>query len=100
MGSAGRVRIDLLGGFRVTVGNQAIDDTAWKLRKARALVKILALAPGHRMHQEQILNHLWPDLLPHAAINNLHQTLHAARRALGAGHTSDHPGVNILLKEH
>ena len=48
------------------------------------LVKLLALAPGHRLHREQLLDALWPELDPVAAANNLHQVVHVARRALGA----------------
>ena len=75
------VRIHLLGGFRVWVGSHAIDDGAWRLRKSRAVIKLLALTPQRQAHREQVLEHLWPDLTPEAALNNLHQTLHIARRA-------------------
>jgi len=40
------VRIWLLSGFRVSVGSRTIQDDAWRLRKAAALVKLLTLAPG------------------------------------------------------
>jgi len=84
------VRIRLLGGFGVQVGERPAAASAWRLRKARSLVKLLALAPGRRLHREQVLDTLWPDLEPAAASNNLHQALHVARRALAsAGATSD-----------
>ena len=38
----------LLGGFRVSVGSRTIEADEWRLRKAAALVKGLALALGHR----------------------------------------------------
>jgi hypothetical protein len=38
------VRVWLLGGFRVSVGSRTILQDAWHLRKAGALVKLLALA--------------------------------------------------------
>ena len=59
-------------------------DSAWRLKKARELVKLLALARGHRLHREQAMDVLWRDLAPAAAANNLHQAVHVARRALGA----------------
>jgi DNA-binding SARP family transcriptional activator len=52
------------------------------LRKARSLVKLLALAPGHRLHREQVMETLWPDSGIRKASNNLHQILHAVRRTL------------------
>ena len=81
---AGDVAIKLLGGFAATRGGEPVDPSAWRLRKGRELVKLLALAPGHRLHREQLMDALWPDLDPAAAANNLHQVVHVARRALGA----------------
>ena len=53
------------------------------------MVKLLALDPAQRLHREYLLDLLWPDLSPSAAANNLHQALHAARRALaGEGPTA------------
>lgn len=82
-GSAADVRIALLGGFGATVDGVPVEDR-WRLRKAKTLVKLLALAPGHRLHRDVVLEQLWPDAEPGAAINNLHQAVHAARRMLGA----------------
>ncbi|HEV2582397.1 MAG TPA: tetratricopeptide repeat protein [Ktedonobacteraceae bacterium] len=79
-GEVQELRIYLLGGFRVMVGERAI--TEWRLRKAKSLVKMLALAPDHRYHREQLLDQLWPDLEPEAALNNLHRVVHTARSIL------------------
>ncbi|MFF1285726.1 BTAD domain-containing putative transcriptional regulator [Streptomyces sp. NPDC058299] len=87
---AGDVRIRLLGGFDVAVGDRPVAAGAWRLRKARSLLKVLCLAPGHQMHRERLYDLLWPDLERRAAANNLHQVLYAARRALtGAGAAGD-----------
>jgi len=59
-----------------------LDDAEWRLRKAKSLVKLLALAPGHRLHREQVMDLLWSDLDAEAAANNLHKTLYVARRTL------------------
>src|SRR5215211_5235560 len=76
------VRVWLLGGFRVSVGSRTIAQDVWRLRKAAALVKLLALAPGHRLHREQAMELLWPDSGRRAASNSLRSTLHAARKVL------------------
>ena len=47
------------------------------------LVKLLALSAEHRLHREQAMDLLWPELAPKAAANNLHYALHNARRTLG-----------------
>ena len=80
--SSETVRVWLLGGFRVSVGSRTITQDAWRLRKATALVKLLALAPGHRMHREQVMDLLWPDSVMRAASNSLRGALHAGRRTL------------------
>jgi DNA-binding SARP family transcriptional activator len=49
------------------------------------LIKLLALAPGHRLHRERVADALWPDFDAKAATNNLHRALHLARAALGHG---------------
>src|SRR4051812_12563287 len=78
------VTITLLGGFGATVDGEPVPDKAWRLRKARDLVKLLALAPGRRLHREQVMDALWRERNPGAAANNLYQAVHAARRAIGA----------------
>src|SRR5215212_7809813 len=76
------VRVWLLGGFRVGVGSRTITQDAWRLRKAASLIKLLALAPGHRLHREQAMQFLWPDSGRRVASNSLRSTLHAARKVL------------------
>lgn len=76
------VRVWLLGGFRVSVGSRIIEKDEWRLHKAASLAKLLALAPTHDLHREQITDRLWPDLDRKAAANNLRHTLHVARRVL------------------
>src|SRR5215208_1956150 len=81
-GAPETLRIWLLGGFRVSVNSRSIGDDQWHLRKAQSLLKLLALAEGHRLHREQAMELLWPDLHPEAALNNLHYALRVARRTL------------------
>ena len=58
------VHLQLLGGFVVSVGDAAIPEAQWKSRRARSLVKLLALAPGHRLHRDQVIDSLWPEFGP------------------------------------
>jgi len=78
----GNVSVSLLGGFAAAVDGVPVPDAAWRLKKARELVKLLALAPGHRLHREQAMDVLWRDREPASAANNLHQAVFVARRAL------------------
>src|SRR3954447_6729407 len=76
------LHIRLLGAFQVTVGGQPVPDRIWRLRKARSLIKLLALHPDQRLPREQAMDLLGPDLDPAAASNTLRGAIHAARRAL------------------
>jgi predicted ATPase/DNA-binding SARP family transcriptional activator/DNA-binding CsgD family transcriptional regulator len=98
------IRVRLLGGFGVWVGPLLIEEDRWRLRKARSLIKLLALAPGHCLHREQVMETLWPELGVRKASNNLHQILHAARRvfessALASGTAASSSGYLLLRDE-
>jgi DNA-binding SARP family transcriptional activator len=80
---AAGLRLWLLGGFRAEVGGQAVPERRWHRRKACSLVKLLALAPRHRLHREQLMDILWPGLPPDPAGANLRKAMHFARRAIG-----------------
>jgi predicted ATPase/DNA-binding SARP family transcriptional activator/DNA-binding CsgD family transcriptional regulator len=82
------VRIKLLGGFRVSVGSRTIRQDEWRSKNAAALLKLLALAPGHRLHREQAIDLLWPDSARGKASNNLRQVLYSARRVLDPASSS------------
>jgi DNA-binding SARP family transcriptional activator len=66
-------------------------------------VKVLALAREHRLHREQVIEALWPELPYDSALANLHKAAHFARRAIGesdavvvqAGRVSLAPGAVV-----
>ncbi len=76
------LRIQLLNGFSITIGDRQIHAGQFRLRKSRNLVKLLALAPNHRLQREQLFELMWPDQAPQSAANNLNQALYEARRIL------------------
>jgi DNA-binding SARP family transcriptional activator len=78
-----RVEVTLLGGFEVRVGDRVISPDRWSRRHGAALIKLLALAPGHSLHREQVIDALWPDLDIDVAAPRLHKAAHYARKALG-----------------
>ncbi|CAM5771205.1 hypothetical protein LMIY3S_03430 [Labrys miyagiensis] len=79
-----RIDIQLLGRFRVTVDGRETAETDWRRSRSVTLVKLLALAPRHRLHREQAMEALWPDLPPEAAAANLRKAVHFARQTLQA----------------
>src|SRR5687768_16100780 len=76
--------IRLLGGLSVEIGSDVVPADAWGRRQSAALVAILALAGNRRLHREQVIDALWPDLPVADAAPRLHKAAHHARRALGA----------------
>jgi DNA-binding SARP family transcriptional activator len=78
-----RLHLKLLGDFEVRVDDEPVPGSAWPRGRAKDLVKLLALAPGHRLVRDQVVEALWPQLDADAGIANLHKAAHHARRALG-----------------
>lgn len=78
-----RVGIALLGRFEVEVDDAKTAARGWARRHAATLVKILALAPGRRLHREQVVDLMWPDDPLDVAAPKLHKAAHFARRATG-----------------
>ncbi|MFD3491429.1 ATP-binding protein [Streptomyces sp. NPDC058690] len=72
----------LFGGFKVERDGGAPLADKWPRPSARALVKLLAVSPGHSLHREQAMEICWPDSDAQAALGSLRVALHAARRAI------------------
>jgi hypothetical protein len=70
-----RAEIAMLGRFAVTVDGAITPAHGWKRRTAASLVKVLALAPGHRLHREQVMDLLWRDEGPGNAAPKLHKAV-------------------------
>ena len=79
----GHVRIELLGGFRVVVGHESVEEAAWPSRRSAELVQLLALADRHALLRDQVIEALWPHLEPDAGAANLRKAAHHCRQALG-----------------
>ena len=87
----------LLGDFEVTVDDRPVSIDSWRSRRAADLVKLLALEPRHRLHREQVMEILWPDLDVDAAAANLRKAVHYARRAMGSEAAIHHDGNLLAL---
>lgn len=100
--------IVLLGRFELR-SDATLIDHRWARGKAKALLKVLALAQGRALHCEQIMELLWPGLASAVAANQLRENLHylraeldrhgvtspVARRALPGGWPA-RPAVKLL----
>src|SRR5581483_5101468 len=77
------VAIQLLGRFSVAIDGVPISGDAWRSRRAADVLKLLALAPAHRVHRTEVMETLWPESDPEASGTNLRKALHFARLATG-----------------
>lgn len=76
--------IYLLGGFQITWGDRAIRAQGIRLRRGRDLLKLLALAPDHRIPHEQALELIWPERDPVKSAHSLNQVLYLLRPVLSS----------------
>src|SRR5947209_15452007 len=91
------IHITLLGRFEVTVDAVPVAASNWTRRHAAALVKVLALAPGRRLHREQVIDLLWPDDSIEEAAPKLHKAAHFARRAVDVTNAVVLRGDTVML---
>ena len=49
-------QIQLLGEFAVRLRDRTVIDRSWPRRKAQALIKLVALQKGGRLHREQVVD--------------------------------------------
>jgi DNA-binding SARP family transcriptional activator len=83
----------LLGGFSLQVGDRFLDLLQVKPR-ARSVLHVLALHAGGPVHRDVIVEALWPDRDPQAAVRAMHVSLSAIRRQLEA--LAPDRAINIL----
>lgn len=92
---AGAVRIQTLGGFRVSIDGEPVPVSAWQSKVARNLLGMLAAARGRRINREVLLERLWPGEDPAKANNRLSVALSTIRSVLDPDKEHD-PGWYIL----
>lgn len=79
---AGRVRINLLGGFASVRPDGSTAD-AWQRPSAKKLLCLLLLSPGRRLERSEAGRLLFPALTPARAANGLAKSAFWCRAALG-----------------
>jgi hypothetical protein len=70
--SRGRVvtiHIRLLGQFVIEIDGHTVASVQLRRRAPGGLVKLLALQPMRRLHRDQVIDALWPDLLVSEALS-------------------------------
>lgn len=92
------MEISLLGRFLVLASGARLGEDDIPGRKAAALLKLLALAPGHQLARDVAVEALWPGVEDGAA--QLYKALHQLRRVLAAHEKGRAAGQSILLAKN
>jgi hypothetical protein len=83
-------------GFLPSSTASRVPERAWRLKKARELVKLLALAPGHRLHREQVDGR--PVARPRAARRRTTSTRRCTSRGARSTRTRSRFGTSALAR--
>jgi DNA-binding SARP family transcriptional activator len=93
-----QLRIYLLGPCKVEHAGRVLTPHDWGRPKDRALLKLLALHAGHVVPQDLLLDALWPNLSPSAAVNSLQVAVSRVRKLLGPAPLIQRVGVGYMLE--
>ncbi|MQA15090.1 MAG: AAA family ATPase [Pseudonocardiaceae bacterium] len=87
-----RIVLRCFGRFSLAVDGCEVDLSALRPR-ARAALRLLALHAGRAVHEEVLLDALWPDLPPAAGKRNLQVTISSVRAVLEPGRSRGAPSM-------
>jgi DNA-binding SARP family transcriptional activator len=85
---ADRVAVEDLGRVTISVGSRAIEGGLIR-RKVLALLCLLLSKSRFASTREEVVDSLWPDLDPSAALNSLNQTVYFLRRVFEPSYDED-----------
>jgi DNA-binding SARP family transcriptional activator len=92
-----RVGVRLLGGFEVDIDGCLVPESNWRRRSAASLVKLLALSDRRKLHREQVIDAMWPDVTIDEAAPRLHKAAHFVRKATGVRDSVTMEGQFVVL---
>jgi DNA-binding SARP family transcriptional activator/Tfp pilus assembly protein PilF len=93
------LKIVTLGKFQTWAGTRAVDKSGLRQRKAGEVLMLLVLAPARSLAAEQVIESLWPDREPEAALSFLHQATSGLRRALEPELPEKFPSRYVAVEE-
>ena len=85
---ADRVLVEDLGRVRIIEGSRTVEGSEVR-RKVLALLCLLLSKAGFASTREEVVDSLWPDLDPQAALNSLNQTVYFLRRVFEPDYQED-----------
>lgn len=94
------LRVEMLGGLRVFVGDEILQAEAWKRRRARDIFAYLVSLRGRSVSRTRLIDLYWPDTDADAAHDNLRVTISAIRKAIGDIVKFEANGYRFVPPEH
>jgi DNA-binding SARP family transcriptional activator len=85
---APRVFVEDLGRIRIEIGDRSVEASEIR-RKVLALLSLLLTRSMWTATREEVVDNLWPDLEPQAALNSLNQTVYFLRRVFEPSYRDD-----------
>lgn len=82
------VVVEDLGRLRILVGERVVEGSEVR-RKVLALLSLLLTRPRWTATREEVVDGLWPDLDPSAALNSLNQTVYFLRRVFEPSYSEE-----------
>jgi LuxR family maltose regulon positive regulatory protein len=79
------LRVETLGGFRVWLGDEPVEEKGWQRWKAKELLQLFITRRQHLLPKEEILSLLWPGVEKSAASRDFKVALHALNQVLEPG---------------
>lgn len=78
------IKITMLGGFTVRIGEEEIRGSEWKTRKIQGILKYLLLKRNQFVSKETLADVFWPDAGGKAAMASVNVALYELRRVLSS----------------
>jgi LuxR family maltose regulon positive regulatory protein len=95
-----RLRIETLGRFRVFRGDFLLEEKEWHGTRSQALLKAIIAHGSRRVHEDLLIEDLWPEGEFDAEEMNFKVTLHRLRKTLEPTMDKNHGSSYIHLKEN
>jgi ATP/maltotriose-dependent transcriptional regulator MalT/DNA-binding SARP family transcriptional activator len=92
--------IRTFGGFAIQRADTAISDDQWSGSRPRLLLKSLLVHGGKDVPKDIVIDDLWPDSKPAAALQSFKVTLHRLRRILEPDMDSRYGSGYVHLKDN
>lgn len=94
------LRFKTLGDFKLYIGNEVVDDSAWNRMKSKELLELLITYRQTSLTKEEIFSHLWPEQNEESANKNFKVTLNGLLKVLEPNRQARQESFFIIRSEN